>query len=96
MEEIDKKREIAFIYYKYKKDYITAFNYYDEIKEYKNALNSLIKLNNISKIFDYINQIYSYLGINEFIKNYTNYINSYLNTYINNEIKNKNFFNEKC
>ena len=73
---------VGMIYYKYKKEYLIAFKYFHEIHNYKFALNSLIKTNNLKRAFDYTNEIASYLGIIEYNKIYKEYINSFFRKYI--------------
>ena len=74
-----KKNELGLIYFN-KKKYEIAFKYFDEIDEFHHAFKSLknTKPNNISKIIDYANQIYLYLGLREYVKTYKTYINQYL------------------
>ena len=80
-DEYNNKNELGMIYYNYKNNYRLAFECFESIKNYKFALKSIIKMNNITKIFDYTNQISSYLGIIGYNNIYKKYINSYFKKY---------------
>ena len=78
------------------KEYKLAFNCFDATKNYKFALKSLKKLNNINEIFAYTNKIAFYLGIVEYNDIYSNYINSYFNLFfIERKNLNEEFYLEK-
>ena len=93
--ENNKINELGMVYYNYKKDYILSFECFNSICNYKYSINSLIKIGNMSDVFNYVNEKAINLGIISYNDIYLNYINDYFRKFsIERKKLNEDFLNK--